>query len=64
MRKEKAERLRNVIRGAIEQITASGFYVSETRVKEYAKKHILKIGRGSLFKQALHEVKSEMRLNK
>ncbi|HEY0323630.1 MAG TPA: hypothetical protein VGC66_21935 [Pyrinomonadaceae bacterium] len=62
--KETAERLRNVIREVIEQIIASGLYVSEARVKEYAKQQIAKIGRDSLFKQALREVKSEMDLIK
>jgi hypothetical protein len=62
--KEKAERLRNEIRGAINQITASGLYVSEARVREYVKKHLSSLGRDSLFKQALREVKAEMSLNK
>jgi transcriptional regulator with XRE-family HTH domain len=62
--KEKAEGLRNVIREAVEQLTASGLYVSEARVKVYAKQQIAKIGRDSFFKQALHKVKSEMGLIK
>ena len=53
-----------MIREVIEQIIASGLYVSEARVKEYAKQQIAKIGRDSLFKQALREVKSEMDLIK
>lgn len=59
LRKEKAERLRNVIREAVGQITASGLYISEARVKEHAKQQLPKLGRGSLFKQALREVKAE-----
>lgn len=62
--KEKAERLRNEIRGAIKQITASGLYVSEARMREYIKKHLSSLGRDSLFKQALWEIKAEMSRNK
>lgn len=62
MRKEQAERLRNVIREAVGQITASGLYVSEARVKEYTKPRLPKLGRSSLFKQALRQVKLEMGL--
>lgn len=64
IRKENADRLRSVIREAIGQIAASELYVSEARVKEYAKQQIAKVGRDSLFKQALREVKSEMGLIK
>jgi TniQ len=64
IRKESADRLRNVVREAIGQITTSGLYVSEARVKVYAKQQIAKIGRDSLFKQALREVESEMGLIK
>jgi len=60
VRKENAERLRDVIREAVRQITASGLYISEARVKEYAKQQLPKLGRSSLFKQALREVKAEM----
>jgi hypothetical protein len=60
VRKENAERLRDVIREAVGQITASGLYISEARVKEHAKQQRPKLGRGSLFKQALREVKAEM----
>lgn len=62
LRKDKAERLRRVIREAAKQIVAAGLYVSEARVKEYAKRHLSDFGRGSLFKQALREVKLEMGL--
>jgi DNA-binding Xre family transcriptional regulator len=62
LRKQNAERLRYVIRKAVEQLTASGVYASEARVKEYAKQHLPKLGRSILFKQALLEVKSEMGL--
>jgi len=51
-----------VIREAIEQIAASGLYVSEARVREYAKRHLSGMGRSSLFKQALCEIKSEVGL--
>jgi hypothetical protein len=64
VRKENAVRLRNVIREAIEQITASGLYVSEASIKEYAKQRLPKLGRDSLFKLALREVKLEMGLIK
>lgn len=60
LRKENAERLRQAIREAVSQITVSGLYVSEARVKEHVKPLLPKLGRGSLFKQALREVKSEM----
>jgi transcriptional regulator with XRE-family HTH domain len=62
LRKNKAERLRRVIREAAEQIVTAGLYVSEARVKEYAKHHLPNLGRGSLFKQALREIKLEMGL--
>lgn len=64
LRKEHARRLRSVIREAVGKITASGLYVSEARVKDHAKQQLPKLGRGSLFKQALREVKSEMGLIK
>jgi hypothetical protein len=60
VRKGNTERLRDVIREAVRQVTASGLYISEARVKEYAKQQLPKLGRGSLFKQALREVKAEM----
>jgi DNA-binding Lrp family transcriptional regulator len=62
LRKDKAQRLRRVIREATEQILAAGLYVSEARVKEYARRHLPNLGRDSLFKEALREVKSEMGL--
>jgi hypothetical protein len=62
LRKNKAERLRRVIREAAEQIVTAGLYVSEARVKEYAKHHIPNLGRDSLFKQALRDIKLEMGL--
>ena len=60
VRKENAERLRDVIREAVRHINASGLYISEARVKEHAKQQLPKLGRGNLFKQALREVKAEM----
>jgi hypothetical protein len=63
-RKLKAERLRNEIRAAIKQITASGLYVSEAKVREHVKTRLPSPGRDSLFKQALRAVKTEMGLNK
>lgn len=63
-RKLKAERLRNEIRLAIKQITASELYASEARVREHVKKRLTNLGRDILFKQALREVKTEMGLNK
>lgn len=62
LRKDKADRLRLVIREAAEQIVAAGLYVSEARVKDYAKHRLPNLGRGSLFKQALREIKLEMGL--
>jgi hypothetical protein len=62
VRKENAERLRDVIRETVRHITASGLYTSEALVKEHAKQQLPKLGRGSLFKQALREVKAEMEL--
>jgi hypothetical protein len=63
-RKVKAEQLHNEIRAAINQISASELYVSEARVREHVKKRLTNLGRGSIFKQALREVKAEMGLNK
>jgi hypothetical protein len=63
-RKLKAEQLRNEIRAAIKQITASELYVSEARVREHVKKRLTNLGRDSLFKQALREVKTEVGPNK
>lgn len=63
-RKEKAERLRNEIRNAINQILASGVYVSEARVRAHVKARLMPLGRGSLFNQAFREVKVEMGLKK
>jgi hypothetical protein len=62
VRKENAMNLPNVIREAVGKITASGLYVSEARVKDHAQQQLPKLGRCSLFKQALREVKSEMGL--
>lgn len=61
-RKDNAERLRRVIREAAEQIVDAGLYVSEARIREYAKRHLSSFGRASLFKKALREVRSEMGL--
>ena len=62
LRNENARKLRTVIREAVGKITASGLYVSEARVKDHAKQQLPKLGRCSLFKQALREVKLEMGL--
>lgn len=58
--KEKAVLLRQVIREAIEQIAASGLYVSDGRVKAYVRQHLPGPGKESLFQQALREVKAGM----
>jgi hypothetical protein len=60
LRKEKAERLRHEIRKAIPQLSASGLNASEARVREFVKRTLPTLGRDSLFKQALHEVKAEL----
>ncbi len=60
LRKEKAEKLRHAIKDAIQQLTASGLYVSEARVKELVKQQIPILGRDCLFKQALREMKAEV----
>ncbi len=62
LRKEKAERLRREIRQAIQQLAVSGLYASEARVKKLLKQHLFNVGRDSLFKQALREVKAELGL--
>ena len=64
LRSEMSVRLRHTIRVAAQQIIASGEYVSEARVRNRVKEHLKKIGRDSLFKQALREVKREMGLTK
>ncbi|MGB7923466.1 MAG: TniQ family protein [Pyrinomonadaceae bacterium] len=56
----KAEKLRETIREAVQQIVASGLYVSEAKVRAYVIKHLHSPGRSSLFKQALREIKAEM----
>jgi transcriptional regulator with XRE-family HTH domain len=58
--KRKAEKLRDIIREAIKQFIALGLNVSEARVRAYVIKHLPGPGKGSLFKQALREIKSEM----
>jgi hypothetical protein len=58
--KERATQLREMIRAAIKSILAFGRYVSEARVKEYLRQNKFSPGRDSLFKEALHEMKSEM----
>jgi FtsZ-binding cell division protein ZapB len=62
--RERAEKLRHMIREAIKTISALGLYVSEGRVKENLRQNQFNAGRDSLFKQALREVKSEMGLSK
>jgi hypothetical protein len=58
--KERAVKLREMIRAAIKSILAYGKYISEARVKEYLRQHNFSPGRDILFKQALREIKSEM----
>jgi hypothetical protein len=60
LRKEKAEKLRQEIRAAICKLTFSELRVSERRVRTLVKLHLPNLGRDSLFKQALREVKVEM----
>lgn len=62
LRKDKAERLRRVIREAAERIVAAGLYVSEARIKEYTRHQLHSLGRSCHFKAALREVKAEMGL--
>jgi transcriptional regulator with XRE-family HTH domain len=62
--RERAERLRHMIQEEIKTIYALGLYVSERRVKENLRQHQFNVGRDSLFKQALREVKSEMGFGK
>jgi len=59
LRKEKADRLRHEIRKAIPQLSAAGLNASEARVKALVKPTLPNLGRDSLFKQALREVKAE-----
>lgn len=58
--KERAVKLREMIRAAIKSIVAYGKYISGARVKEYLRRHKFSTGRDILFKQALREIKSEM----
>lgn len=62
LRKEKADRLRRGIQQAIQQLSISGLNASEARVKKLLKQHLPNLGRDSLFKQALREVKTELGL--
>ena len=64
LRKKKDEQLRSEIRAAVRRIVASGQYVSEARVRKHVKKNLPNIGRDSLFKQALREIKAEMGLKR
>jgi hypothetical protein len=59
LRKEKAEKLRHAIKDAIQQLIASGLYVSEARVKTLVKQQIPILGRDCLFREALREMKAE-----
>jgi TniQ len=63
LRKQKAEQFRSEIRTAIRQIVSSGQYASEARVRKHVRKNLPSLGRDSLFKQALREIKAEMGLN-
>jgi len=62
LRKEKAEKIRHAIREAIKQLSASGLYASEARVKNLIKRDLPNPGRDIHFKQALREVKAEVGL--
>lgn len=64
LRKKKAEGLRSAIKEAARQVIASGQYVSERRVKKLVRQRLPQLGRDSLFKQALREVKAEMGLTR
>lgn len=60
LRKKNAERLRSAIKEAVRQLIALGQYVSERRVKNLVRQQLPQLGRDSLFKQALREVKAEI----
>ena len=60
--RNRAEDLRSTIREIVKVIVASGLYVSERRVKERLRQQQFTVGRDSLFKQALREIKTEMGL--
>jgi hypothetical protein len=64
LRREKSQKLRQAIREAISHFTALNLYVSEARVTAYIKPRVTTLGRYSLFKQVLREVKAEMRISK
>jgi transcriptional regulator with XRE-family HTH domain len=64
LRKKNAERLRSAIKEAVRQVIALGQYVSERRVKNLVRQQLPQLGRDSLFKQALREVKAEMGLTR
>ncbi len=62
--KERAKKLQLLIKEAIKDILALGLYASEARVRESIRQQQFTVGRASLFKQALREVKSEMGIGK
>ncbi|HEY1402841.1 MAG TPA: hypothetical protein VGB05_01805, partial [Pyrinomonadaceae bacterium] len=64
LKKERANNLRHLIREAVKQLMASGQYVSEAKVKAYVRQWLTSLGRDSLFKLALRQVKLEMGLIK
>jgi hypothetical protein len=64
LRKKNAERLRSTINEVVRQIIASGQYASERRVKKLVRQQLPQLGRDSLFKQTLREVKAEMGLTR
>ena len=64
LRKETAERLRHAIRVAAQENVASKQYVSEARMGGHLRQHLPRVGRDSLFKKALREVKLELGLIK
>lgn len=59
-RKEHAKKLRQMIRRAIKEITASGMYASEARVRNILREQRFTVGRDNRFGPALREVKAEM----
>lgn len=64
LRKRNAKRLCSAIKEAVRQIIALGQYASERRVKKLVRQQFPLLGRDSLFKQILREVKTEMGLTK
>lgn len=64
LRNNNAERLRNAIIEAIRQVIALGQYVSERRVKNLVRQQLPQLGRDSIFKQTLRDLKAETGLTR